>query len=143
MGEEDFMKQRLVMLTVLKSKPEGLVDGNFHSLLLPGTIKEIREHFREGLAVDAAAGQGRPGITSYVIAVAGVRPPTRAMLKRFAKLVADGRLQAWDSFNIEVPADLAPYIGRVDRLSRDLHFAGKVSVAESPPTAEIIPLRRI
>ncbi|MFC3677726.1 hypothetical protein [Ferrovibrio xuzhouensis] len=137
------MKQRLVMLTVLKSKPEGLSDGSFVSLLLPGTVQELRDHFRACLSMDAAAGQGRPGITSYVIAVAGVRPPTQTMLKRFAKLVADSRLQAWDSFNIEAPVDLARYIGRVDRLSRDLHFAGKARASEPLPSADIIPLRRI
>lgn len=136
------MKQHLVLLTVLKSYPNGLLDGSFGHLLLPGTIPELREHFRQALARDAAAGQGRPGISSYVVGVASARRPTRSFLERCAKLVADGRLQAWDCFSLEAPADLAPYIGRVDALSRDLHYGRRAAAAEPPPTAEVIPIPR-
>lgn len=136
------MKEYLVLLTVLKSDPDGLLTGSFRHLLLPGTITELRNHFREGLALDAEAGQGRPGISSYVIGVGGVRPPTRSFLEKAARLLAQGRLEARDGFTIEVPADLAPYIGRVDALSRDMHYSRKARELEPLPTAEIVPFRR-
>ena len=136
------MKQRLVLLTVLKSRPNGLLDGSFSHLILPGSFAEMREHFRAALVMDSATTQGRPGISSYVVAVAGVRPPTRSFLEKCARLVADGRLEPLDSFSLQAPADLAPYIGRVDALSRDLHYSRQASQSEPPPTAEVIPIRR-
>lgn len=135
------MKEYLVLLTVLKSDPDGLLNGSFRHLLLPGTIAELRTHFREGLVLDAAASRERPGISSYVVGVGSVRPPTRSFLERVARLVANGTLEARDSFTIEAPVDLAPFIGRVDALSRELHFARKARQPDPPSTAEIIPLR--